>query len=128
MHMPSLKKEEEDPRRSKVVWSNQRFDHPSLHPICPVLQHARLSMLCNMSGERSPMSLQFVSLKDLPHTYSCTCFYSKENKDRNKQGLYRFESPRSLHFIEMPKFILFLLIYFLFYCCYNNLFFMPNYV
>ena len=37
LHIPSLKKEEEDPRRTKVVWSNKRFDHPSLNSICPSL-------------------------------------------------------------------------------------------
>ena len=44
--------------------------------------------LCNMLGERSWMSLQMASLKDLPHTYSCTCFYSKGRQ--YKQGLCRF--------------------------------------
>ena len=37
------------------------------------------------------MSLHLLSLKNLPHTYSCTCFYSKENKDGNKQGPYWFQ-------------------------------------
>ena len=45
---------------------------------CPGLQRVGLSMLCNMLGERSRTSLHLVILRDLPHTYSCTCFYSKE--------------------------------------------------
>ena len=47
---------------------------------CPGLQRVGLSMLCNMLGERSRTSLHLVILKDLPHTYSCTCFYSKEKQ------------------------------------------------
>ena len=47
---------------------------------CPGLQRAGLSMLCNMLGERSRTSLHLVILRDLPHTYSCTCFYSKEKQ------------------------------------------------
>ena len=74
--------------KSELVWSNQRFGHPSLDPISPVLQLVGSSMLCNMLGERSWMSLQMVSLKDLPLTYSCTFFYSKGRQ--YKQGVYRF--------------------------------------
>ena len=47
---------------------------------CLGLQHAGPSMLCNMLGERSRTSLHLVILRDLPHTYSCTCFYSKEKQ------------------------------------------------
>ena len=86
--------------KSELVWSNQMFAHPSLHPICPVLQHARPSMLCNMLGERSQMSLELVSLKDLPHTYSCTCFYSKEKQKWKQEGLCRGRIPGSQNFIQ----------------------------
>ena len=44
---------------------------------CPILQRVGPSMLCNMLGERSQKSLHLLILRDLPHTYSCTCFYSK---------------------------------------------------
>jgi len=71
--------------KSELVCLNQRFGHPSLVPICPVLQRVGPSMLCSMLGERSWVSLQLVSSKDLPHTYSCTCFYSKQEKQRWKQ-------------------------------------------
>ena len=47
---------------------------------CPGLQRAGPSMLFNMLGERSRTSLHLVILRDLPHTYSCTCFYSKEKQ------------------------------------------------
>ena len=59
---------------------------------CPSLQRDGPSMLCNMLGERSRTSLHLVILRDLPHTYSCTCFYSKEktmvetNKDSTSFG------------------------------------------
>ena len=46
----------------------------------PGLQRVGLSMLCNMLGERSRTSLHLVILRDLPRTYSCTCFYSKEKQ------------------------------------------------
>ena len=47
---------------------------------CLGLQRAGPSMLCNMLGERSRTSLHLVILRDLPHTYSGTCFYSKEKQ------------------------------------------------
>ena len=58
---------------------------------CPSLQHARPSMLCNMLGEISRTSLHLVILRDLPHTYSCTCFYLKGKQRWKQKGLYRFE-------------------------------------
>ena len=97
LHIPSLKKEEEDPRRSKVVWSNQRFDHHSLNSICPSLQCARPSMLCNMLGERSQKSLLLVILRDLPHTYSCTCFIKKTKVETNKDST---GTPASLNLLN----------------------------
>jgi len=40
-----------------------------------------------MLGERSQVSLKLVSLKDIPHTYYCTCFIqNKKNKSGNKKG------------------------------------------
>ena len=77
--------------KSEVVWSNQRFGHPPLDSICPDLQRVGPSMMCNMLGERSRKSLQLVILRDLPHTYSCTCFYLKEKKGGNKKDSTDFE-------------------------------------
>ena len=45
--------------------------------------------LCNMLGEI--LNDWLLSLRVLPHTYSCTCFI-QENKNGNKQGLYRFSN------------------------------------
>ena len=105
----------------ELVWSNQRFGHHSLVPISPVLQLVGSSMLCNMLGERSWMSLQMVSLKDLPHTYSCTCFYSKGR--RCKQGLCWFWITWESNFYwgkmhEMLKCLSFFLLLFLLYIFY----------
>ena len=86
LHIPSLKKEEEDPRRTKVVWSNKRFDHPSLNSICPSLQCARLSMLCNMLGERSQKSLLLVILRDLPPHLFLYLFFIQQKNKRWKQS------------------------------------------
>jgi len=60
-------------------------------------------MLCNMLGERSWTSLQLVILRDLPHTYSCTCFYLKTKQRWKQQGLCRFWTPGSLNFIQIKS-------------------------
>ena len=53
-------------------------------PILGMLLGAGLLVLCDMLGKRSQVSLLLVLLRDLPHTYSCTCFYS--TKQRCKQA------------------------------------------
>ena len=80
LHIPSLKGKKRSWRKLEVVWSNQRFGHPSLDSFYPALWRVGLSMLCICLGERSRTSLQVVILRDLPHTYSCTCLYSKEKQ------------------------------------------------
>ena len=66
---------------------------------CPDPQRAGLSMLRNMLGERSRTMI----LRDLPHTYSCTYFYSKEKQRWKQKGLYRFWTPGSLNFIQIKS-------------------------
>ena len=125
----------------ELVWSNQRFVHPSLDPIIPVLEHARPSMLCNMLGQRSQMSLQCCAIcwgRDLkwvcnwclwkvsPTLILVPAFIQKKIKMETNKDTTGFESPVSLHFYwtsiqKKPEFILCLLIFFL-YCCYNFLF------
>jgi hypothetical protein len=56
---------------SEVVQLNQRFSCPSLDSICPVLPCVRLSDVVQDVGGRSRMSLHMMSVRDLPHTYSC---------------------------------------------------------
>ena len=52
-----------------------------LGPVLGMLLGAGLSVSCVMLGEISQVRLLLVLLRDLPHTYSCTCFYStKEQK------------------------------------------------
>ena len=55
-----------------------------LDPVLGMLLGAGMSVSCVMLGERSQVSLLLVLLRDLPHTYSCTCFYS--TKQRWKQA------------------------------------------
>ena len=58
-----------------------------LGPVLGMLLGAGLSVSCMMLGERSQVSLPLVLLRDLPHTYSCTCFI-QQNKGGKKHGLY----------------------------------------
>ena len=51
-----------------------------LGPFLGMLLGAGLSVSCVMLGERSQVSLLLVLLRDLPHTYSCTCFYSTKQR------------------------------------------------
>ena len=51
-----------------------------LGPVLGMLLGAGLSVSCMMLGERTQVSLLLVLLRDLPHTYSCTCFYSTKEK------------------------------------------------
>ena len=55
-----------------------------LGPVLGMLLGAGLSVSCVMLGERSQVSLLLMLLRDLPHTYSCTFFYS--TKQRWKQA------------------------------------------
>ena len=57
-------------------------------------------MLCICLGERSQTSLQLVILRDLPHTYSCTCLYSKEKQKWKQEGTLPVLNTGSLNFIE----------------------------
>ena len=77
--------------KSELVWSNKRFVHPSLDPICPVLQRAGVSMLCNMLGERYQMSFQLVFERSPPHLFLYLFFIQKKN-NTNKDSA-SFESP-----------------------------------
>ena len=51
-----------------------------LGPILGMLLGAGMAVSCVMLGERSQVSLLLVLLRDLPHTYSCTCFHSTKQK------------------------------------------------
>jgi hypothetical protein len=46
------------------------------------------------------MSVHLVSSRDLPHSYSCTYFYSTKQKIQVETKLYRFESRRVQFFLN----------------------------
>ena len=97
---------------------------------CPCPQRAGLSMLCNMLGERSRTSLHLMILRNLPHTYSCTCFYSKEKQRWKQQGLYQFWTPGSLNFIQIKsekclKHQILFLFFIIFFFCKDNPGYLP---
>ena len=78
LHKPSFVEEEEG-CDSEVVWLNQRFNHPSLNLIHPVLQCVVPSEFVQHVG--GDLQQWLLSLIVLPHTYSYTCLYStKEQK------------------------------------------------
>ena len=81
LHKPSFVEEEEE-GDSEVVWLNQRFNHPSLNLIHPVLQCVVPSEFVQHVG--GDLEQWLLSLIVLPHTYSCTYFIHQKvetNKD-----------------------------------------------
>jgi hypothetical protein len=73
------------------------------------------------------MSLYLVSLRDLPHTYFCTCFYStKQTKVGNKDttglitGEFKLYSLKA-HGVSVAPQFLFVIIFFIYF--YINIFF-----
>ena len=81
LHKPSFVEEEEG-CDSEVVWLNQRFNHPSLNLIHPVLQCVVPSEFVQHVG--GDLEQWLLSLIVLPHTYSCTYFIHQKvetNKD-----------------------------------------------
>ena len=66
---------------SELVWSNKRFGHPSLIPICPVLQFVGPSMLCNMLGERSSSELVVGDFgRSPPHLFLYLLLFKRKTK------------------------------------------------
>jgi len=74
-----------------------------------VLLGAGLSVLYGMLGERSQVSLLLVILRDLPHTYSCTCFYSTKQRWKQARTLPVVNTGESKLLLKLkkPKFLLF---------------------
>src|SRR6185437_8355789 len=87
-----------------------------LGPVLGMLLGAGLSVSCVMLGERSQVSLLLVLLRDLPHTYSCTCCYSiiqRSKQTRTLPVVNTGESKLLLNkYLKKPKFLLFY-VYFL---------------
>ena len=103
-----------------------------LGPVLGMLLGAGLSVSCVMLGERSQVSLLLVLLRDLPHTYSCTCFYSTKQRWKQARTLPVVNTGESKlllnKYLKNTKFLLFcflvILYIFLFYCSY--VFFMAS--
>ena len=70
------------------------------------------------------MSLLLVLLRDLPHTYSSTCFYSTKQRWKQARTLPVVNTGESKLFIgiEKPKFLLFCFLVILFFYCFYILF------
>ena len=100
-----------------------------LGPVLGMLLGAGLSVSCVLLGERSQVSLLLVLLRDLPHTYSCTCFYSTKQRCKQARTLpvvNTGESKLLLNKQLKSLFFTFLVIFYfiLFYCFY--VFFMAS--
>jgi len=86
LHKPSFVEEEEE-CDSEVVWLNQRFNHPSLNLIHPVLQCVVPSeFVQHVGGDLERVVVELDSSP--PHLFLYLFYSSKQNG--NKQGLYRF--------------------------------------
>ena len=90
-----------------------------LGPVLGMLHGAGLSVSCVMLGERSQVSFLLVLLRDLPHTYSCTCFYSTKQMSKQTRTLPVINTGESKlllnKYLKKPKFLLFFLVIFFFY-------------
>ena len=89
-------------------------------PVLGMLLGAGLSVSCVMLGERSQVSLLFVLLRDLPHTYSCTCFYSTKQRWKQARTLPVVNTGESKLLLKLKSlnFFYFLLFYFLLLLCF----------
>ena len=81
MHKPSFEEEEEGIERNQS-WFGRTRGSAILLWFLSVLFFSMLGHRCCATcwGSDLQVSLQLVPLEDLPQTYSCTCFYSKEKK------------------------------------------------
>ena len=116
LHKPSFVKEEEG-CDSEVVWLNQRFNHPSLNLIHPVLQCVVPSEFVQHVG--GDLEQWLLSLIVLPHTYSCTYFIHQKvetNKDSTgfeHRGVYTLFNEKNKKCLKHQ--ILFLYYYYYYY-------------
>ena len=82
-----------------------------LGPALGMLLGAGLSVSCVMLGERSQVSLLLVLLRDLPHTYSCICFYSTKQRWKQARTLPVVNTRESKlllnEYLKKPKFFYF---------------------
>ena len=88
-----------------------------LGPVLGMLLGAGPSVSCVMLGERSQVSFLLVLLRDLPHTYSCTCFYSTQQRWKQARTLPVVNTGESKLLLKLkkPKFLLFCFLVILFF-------------
>ena len=89
-----------------------------LGPVLGMLLGAGLSVSCVMLGERSQVSLLLVLLRDLPHTYSCTCFYSTKQRWKQARTLPVVNTGESKLLLNkhLKSLFFYFFSYILFYC------------
>ena len=123
-HKPSFVEKEEGTKGSQRWFGRTRG--LAIHVLVPsVLVFSVLDRWCcaTCMGERSWISLHLVILRDLPHTYSCTCLYSKEKTKvktrRDSTGFNTKESKiywiKEQEVLEAPDFILLFAFYLFIY-------------
>jgi hypothetical protein len=73
-----------------------------------------------MLGERSQVSLLLVLLRELPHTYSYTCFYSTKQRWKQARTLPVANTGESIvllnKYLKKTNFFILMLFFILFYC------------
>jgi hypothetical protein len=87
LHKPSWKKELREVRDGLAKLEVQSILFGAFGPV--LLHDDCLMFVQHVGGDISNVWLFF--LRDLPHTYSCTCFIQQKKQKWNKQELYRFE-------------------------------------
>ena len=113
LHKPAFVEEEEG-CDLEVVWLNQRFYHPSLNLIHPVLQCVVPSEFVQHVG--GDLQQWLLSLIVLPHTYSYTYFIHQKvetNKDSTgfeHRGVYTLFNEKKREVLEAPNFFIYLLL------------------
>ena len=82
--------------KSEVVWSNQRFGHPSLSFIYPGFQCARSSMLCNMYGGEILNKFAFGdSERSPPHLFLYMPLFKRKTKVKTRRDSTGFNTRES---------------------------------
>jgi len=115
LHKPSFVEEEEG-CDSEVVWLNQRFNHPSLNLIHPVLQCVVPSEFVQHVG--GDLEQWLLSLIILPHTYSCTYFIHQKVETNNDSTGFEHRGVYTLFNEKKEKCLkhqIFLYIYYYYY-------------
>ena len=90
-------------------------------PSIPFMGRQVLSWTCVMLGELSQVSLLLVLLRDLPHTYFCTCFYSTKQRWKQARTLPVVNTGESKLLLNLKKnlnFFYFIFIFTFYFFCF----------